>query len=205
MQHRPQAHLSTPTTPLAGVNSSSIPAKRTESIPYAEAEQRREEVEEREIERLMHETRLWRIANSAHWVAWGIVQAKVTDMNEEVEVTKGNHSKPSLAVTPIIDDKTPVQSPAPYSTSDPLSPEVAQLSQSVEDQQPERLNPEAVAEGESVPQDVEDEEEEEGGFDYLGYAQERAMFFWGDLLCLKFIGEESLPREVLQKVKIVDY
>ena len=35
---------------------------------------------EEEAGRLMAETRLWRLANSAQWVAWGIVQAQVPGM-----------------------------------------------------------------------------------------------------------------------------
>ncbi|KOS20757.1 Choline kinase [Escovopsis weberi] len=40
-------------------------------------ERAREEQSDRQVEELMEETKLWRPANSAHWVAWGIVQAKV--------------------------------------------------------------------------------------------------------------------------------
>lgn len=42
-------------------------------------------------------------------------------------------------------------------------------------------------------------------FDYLGYAQERALFFWGDILQLGLVQREELPAEVLRKVKIVPY
>ncbi|CAK7229930.1 hypothetical protein SBRCBS47491_007416 [Sporothrix bragantina] len=44
---------------------------------WIEEERRREELLERQVDELMEETRLWRAANSAMWVAWGIVQAKV--------------------------------------------------------------------------------------------------------------------------------
>lgn len=44
---------------------------------WVEEETRREELLERQVDELMKETRLWRAANSAMWVAWGIVQAKV--------------------------------------------------------------------------------------------------------------------------------
>ncbi|ERS99550.1 hypothetical protein HMPREF1624_04755 [Sporothrix schenckii ATCC 58251] len=44
---------------------------------WMEEERRREELLERQVDELMEETRLWRAANSAMWVAWGIVQAKV--------------------------------------------------------------------------------------------------------------------------------
>jgi choline kinase len=44
---------------------------------WKEEEARRDEEAEARVKELMEETRLWRIANSAQWVAWGIVQAKV--------------------------------------------------------------------------------------------------------------------------------
>ncbi|KAL2269021.1 hypothetical protein VTJ83DRAFT_3867 [Remersonia thermophila] len=47
---------------------------------WKEAEQRRAEEVERRIKALADEARLWRTANSAQWIAWGIVQAKVPGM-----------------------------------------------------------------------------------------------------------------------------
>lgn len=44
---------------------------------WREEEKRRDEDVERQVDALMEETRLWRVANSAMWVAWGIMQAKI--------------------------------------------------------------------------------------------------------------------------------
>ena len=44
---------------------------------WKEEERRTEEEREGKIAALLEETRLWRTANSAQWVAWGIVQAKI--------------------------------------------------------------------------------------------------------------------------------
>ncbi|KAI1365389.1 kinase-like domain-containing protein [Xylaria arbuscula] len=47
-------------------------------------------------------------------------------------------------------------------------------------------------------------EEEEGdphAFDYLGYAQERAMFFWGDCVALGLVKLEELPERVRNNSK----
>ena len=52
---------------------------------YDAEEAAREESVKKEVDRLMKETRLWRVANSAQWVAWGIVQAKVPGMEEALE------------------------------------------------------------------------------------------------------------------------
>ncbi|KAK0717177.1 kinase-like domain-containing protein, partial [Lasiosphaeria miniovina] len=44
---------------------------------WKEEERKREEILEGRLKELLEETRLWRVANSAQWVAWGLVQAKV--------------------------------------------------------------------------------------------------------------------------------
>jgi choline kinase len=52
---------------------------------WKEEERKREEAAEREVGRLLEETRLWRVANSAQWVAWGLVQATVPGLEGEGE------------------------------------------------------------------------------------------------------------------------
>jgi choline kinase len=49
---------------------------------WKEEERKREEQAEGKVRALMEETRLWRTANSAQWVAWGIVQAKITGVDD---------------------------------------------------------------------------------------------------------------------------
>ncbi|KAI9370980.1 kinase-like domain-containing protein [Aspergillus egyptiacus] len=102
---------------------------------------------EAETEFLVQQTRLWRVLNSAQWVAWGIVQAKVPGMD-------GN-----------------------------------------EDEEPPSTPP--------IDSDVDESDE----FDYLAYAQDRAVFFWADLVSLGFIQLEQLPRPLAEKVesRIIDY
>lgn len=55
--------------------------------------------------------------------------------------------------------------------------------------------------------DFEEEEdnEDDGEFDYLAYAQDRAIFFWGDALQLGIVKREDLPSALLQRIKIVEY
>ncbi|KAI1806967.1 kinase-like protein [Daldinia bambusicola] len=117
---------------------------------WKEEERRREEQAEMQVEALMEETRIWRIANSAHWVAWGIMQAKI----------------------PGFDDNT---------TDDVVG----------------AVQPTAIA----APEEEVDEAEE---FDYLAYAQDRAMFFLGDCVKLGLITEEDLPQEIRGKLKYVE-
>ena len=49
--------------------------------------------------------------------------------------------------------------------------------------------------------------DEEDGFDYLAYAQDRAMFFWSDLLALNLINPDELPPPMVEHIRarIVDY
>ena len=158
---------------------------RAPPAQVAEEEQQRDEALESEIKRLANETRMWRVANSAQWVAWGIVQAKVSGMDEALEAQKSE--RPKAEGTTIHNG---------HLASDPLDPEMGALAQGARDKRPESR---------AVENQEEEEEEEEEEFDYLGYAQERAMFFWGDVLQLGIVKKEELPRELLEKVKVVEY
>lgn len=196
VQHRPpilsRPALSPITAPSTGPSSSISSFMLDSRAPpggYAEEESRRDQAMETEIERLRLETRMWRVANSAQWVAWGILQAKVPGMDEALEAQKGGE------VTPKSRDPVAARSQE-HIDSDPLRPEMAALAQDASDKRPESR--------EAVDEKTGDEEEEEE-FDYLAYAQERAMFFWGDILQLGIMKKEDLPEELLQKVKFVEY
>lgn len=130
---------------------------------YAEDEVRREQDTERQIDALLKEVKIWRVANSAQWVAWGIVQAKV----------------------PELDSKS-------------LEAAVAEM-----DKMPEGHVAEALQDGETA-KEAELLEEEEDHFDYLAYAQDRARFFWGDIVGLGLVKKEELPEELAKSLKIVD-
>ncbi|KAM0799678.1 kinase-like domain-containing protein [Usnea florida] len=190
VQHRPPTQTRPSISPLPEASqgpSSSISTFMLDSrAPMAqiEEEKRQEEMVEREVKKLVRETRLWRIANSAQWVAWGIVQAKVPGMDEALEAQKCG--------TPKSED-TIIQAQEKHLGSDPSSPESREHVQNLREEGPEGR------------EESPEEGHEEGEFDYLGYAQERAMFFWGDILQLGIVKEEDLPEELLQKVKIVKY
>ena len=120
----------------------SLPAPSSGSS-LAEQENVDESVD-REVQYLMRQTRLWRVFNSAQWVAWGIVQAKV----------------------PGVDPPREADTSSPSQQQEELSLEVG-----------------------------EDE------FDYISYAQDRAFFFWADLLSMGLVREEELPPDVLPHIK----
>ncbi|KAL8807671.1 MAG: hypothetical protein Q9200_004571 [Gallowayella weberi] len=158
---------------------------RAPPAQIAEEEKSREEATENEIQRLAHEVRIWRPANSAQWVAWGIVQAKVEGMDEALKARKRAGSDRRA------DEKT-------NATRGSEVPSSVGAIGAIDATDKEREEDEGAASDGAV---------EDGGdeFDYLGYAQERAMFFWGDVLQMGLIGEEELPEEVRKRVKVVEY
>jgi choline kinase len=82
---------STASTPMTGpiASSSSIADfmldARAPPGGWSAAERAREEQSEQRVQELITETRLWRPLNSAFWIAWGIVQAKVPGLQVEGE------------------------------------------------------------------------------------------------------------------------
>ncbi len=148
---------------------------------------------ERQIDDLILDAKLWRGMCSAHWVAWGIVQAKVPEM----EVPKPRESKTDRLIGKVKAHLKPL--------SDPLDEEVLAKQQEAMMDRPEGRE---IEESHREGDDDEDEEEKEGEneeFDYLAYAQDRAMFFWGDCLQLGLVQKEELPEELLGKVKTLTY
>lgn len=54
---------------------------------------------------------------------------------------------------------------------------------------------------------VDEGADEEGDFDYLAYSQDRAMFFWSDLLALNLVKAEELPAPLVEHIRsrLVEY
>lgn len=166
VDHRPQYPLagSTPRlTPLDSPAASSQPATATSSIvdfmldargsssqSLVEEERAREEKSDGVVQELVEETMLWRGANSAQWVAWGIIQAKMGAAAAE----GGEHGE---------------------------------------------------EEGAGKEQNGSEGEEGAGEheFDYLSYAQDRALLFLGDCLRMGIVTREELGG-VADLVKIAE-
>lgn len=145
---------------------------------------------DQEMEALIRDAKVWRGMCSAHWVAWGIVQAKVPEMEEQ----KPRQSKTGKLIGKVKARLKPL--------SDPLSADVLSKQQESKLDRPEgREIEESHKEGDGDGGDEQGNEE----FDYLAYAQDRAMFFWGDCLQLGLVKEEELPTDVLAKVKTLTY
>lgn len=148
------------------LDSRAPPGSTSQSYNYAEEEEQRLKATEQEVERLREEARVWRVANTAQWVAWGIVQAKLPELDAEAERDVKEDSEEGNGVL----------------GSDKLEP---------------------VYEAKAKEMAIEEEEEDE--FDYLAYAQERAMFFWGDVVGLGIVKKEELPEGLWERCKVVDY
>ena len=165
VDHRPQfphagstprlTPLDTPApAPSQSTSSSSIvdfmlDARGSGYRDLAEEDKARDEKSDAAVMQLREETRLWRAANSAQWVAWGIVQANMGAASAH-EAGEGQHN------------------------------------------------------GNGNGSETEEGTSGEGEFDYLSYAQDRAMFFLGDCLQLGLVTAEELG-DVKDKVKIVEY
>lgn len=165
VDHRPQfphsnstpnlTPLATPTLHTAASSSSIVEFMLDARVPpggWKEEEKRQQDQAEARVKELLDETLLWQIANSAQWVAWGIVQAKIPGFDGADE-------------SGFAEEVTAEEPGAAVNTT----------------------------------------EEEEPEFDYLGYAQERAFFFWGDCVAMGLIKKEELPEELQSRLKIVNY
>jgi choline kinase len=153
---------------------------------YEEREAAAEAKIEEEAKRLMAETKLWRLANSALWIAWGIVQAHVPDMPDFEKQGRETDAEEAAA--------KPSQCGKGSKEAEEL--ESVTLEMRVAAEKEEEFDEEAAE------QQGEEEEEE---FDYLAYAQERAMFAWGDAIQLGVVQLEDLPEQLRKAIKVVEY
>lgn len=172
---------------------------RAPRVPYTEDEKDREEAIKKEIERLLKETRLWRVANSAQWVAWGIVQAKVDGMDEALMAIRA--SKKGLARR--IVEKIAHRATKGHQANDGTEPNAADSNAEDTDAEVDAELEEAKTNPEPPHPPHEHDTDDEAGFDYLAYAQDRALFFWGDLLEMGLVKEEDLPDAVVRAAKRV--
>ncbi|KEF56287.1 uncharacterized protein A1O9_07868 [Exophiala aquamarina CBS 119918] len=214
------------------------------AMDYDVEERAREKAQEEEIQRLLRETRLWRLANSAMWVAWGIVQAKVPELDEKEEsktqraksivegvvdkvkgLTMGGGSKDTAEAG---DDKVEHHAAAVTAQSDPLTDEDKRLQEQSKNDRPEgRAQEESHRQGggrrddaharEAQPEEetttststdtptTDEPEEETEEYDYLAYAHDRALFFWGDCVQMGIVKEEDLPESLRRSIKVVPF
>jgi choline kinase len=112
-------------------------------------------------------------------VAWGIVQAKIPGL----EAALASSSQPHHI------DEADSNSDDNDGEQTPTAPQPADPTLSASDTAAEQVKQEVAA------AEAADE------FDYLAYAQDRAFFFWADMLSLGLVREEDFPAGVLEHVK----
>ncbi|KAJ5204823.1 uncharacterized protein N7498_005702 [Penicillium cinerascens] len=166
LTHRPIAAGGSASPAIHGRHATAITPLDLDGTPDGPISQQAQSFEEElevRVRDLMRQTRLWRVMNSAQWVAWGIVQAKAPGMEEGIAEM--------------------------IAASNPKNGHI------------ENGN------GEAKKPAVDADVDEEDGFDYLAYAQDRALFFWSDLLSLNLVNPEELPAPMVEHIRarIVDY
>lgn len=166
------------------------------AMGYDEEEKAREEQVERDIKSLLLETRLWRMANAAFWITWGIVQANIPELDDPPK-----KSKTERIVSALERARDHL-----YAQSDPLDQDVKELQEASKHDRPEtRSQEDAHNEGDNHSKEDGTEEEEVEEFDYLAYSQDRAMLFWGDCLQMGVVKKEDLPESLIKQIKWVKY
>lgn len=141
------------------------------------------------------------MASSAFWIAWGIVQAIVPGM-PELDGEEDEKSAPVGAEAGVLESAT-------KEVRDEAAAEEHEGEKHGEVRFHGARTPylfflvDGSVDGNARADDGQAEEEEE--FDYLGYTQERALFFWGDAIRMGIVKAEELPEEVRSRVKTVEY
>ncbi|KAE9982805.1 hypothetical protein EG327_005747 [Venturia inaequalis] len=144
-------------------------------VPIEKEDEEHDGAVEKEVARLIHESQIWRLANSAQWVMWGVMQAKIEGLPDFGDETQ-TASVAAGQLTTLPEDSVIL--------SDANAPG---------EQTPQSSKP-------TPAEDVKDEDEE---FDYLAYTFERVMFFWGDAVELGLVKLEELSKNVQENIKVV--
>jgi choline kinase len=160
---------------------------------YQEQEAQAERQIEEETRRLLAETKLWRLACSAMWVAWGIVQAHVPGLPDFTAEENKANVNPSQEAAELDSATAEVRAEAEAEEKGAgivgeKMAEQAQENKTQAEQDTDLFKP-------------QDEEE----FDYLAYANDRAMFVWGDAIRMGIVKAEEVPEELRKRVKLVEY
>ncbi|KAI9834016.1 MAG: hypothetical protein M1826_005921 [Phylliscum demangeonii] len=149
----------------------------------AEEDGQRARALDQQVERLLRETRLWRAANSAQWVAWGVVQACLPEAEAEADGDADGDADADAEAAVALDKR-----PEGH-----LAAALAAASAAVAPAGHAETEPELERETATA------------GFDYLAYAHDRALFFWGDVIALGVVARHELPPGLVARAKYVDY
>lgn len=158
---------------------------------WKEEDKRREEAADAQVHALLEETRLWRPANSAQWVAWGIVQAKLPDLAEEMAREKKEKGEGEAKTQGEMDVQNGAAGVVPAAEAAATSVSGREVT--------------SAAEAAAAAAEREEDSGEGDEFDYLAYTRERALFFLGDCVLMGLVKLEDIPEGVRAQLKFVDY
>jgi choline kinase len=171
---------------------------------------REEELRQREVQKEVHyllwEAGLWRMANSAQWIMWGVMQANIPGLPAHLggqEYSESPQLKQlQLPDSGFVDGDT--DSARVQGAGQRLLPTVQVTGNGVVNggggARPERLVEDVKGKGPEGSIGTDDND-----FDYLRYSRERAMFFWGDAVKLGIVEMEELPEYLRDEIRIVEY
>ena len=198
-------------SPLTTLAAMKLEARVPPTTSYDEEEKAREDAMEKQVDRLMADARLWRVACSAQWVAWGIVQATVTGTEEALEAKSGavaRDTEQEKAGQEKEKENVPPTKQADFlsaGSANKLNDAATTEEVQKAELRLEQTRPPHDHNIEHEEKQPGDDEEEEEGFDYLAYAQDRALLFWGDLLEMGLVSETDLPADVVKRAKRIPY
>lgn len=173
---------------------------------YQEQEAAAERQIEEETRRLLAETKLWRLANSAMWVAWGIVQAHVPGLPDFDALDKQANAdayanNPSGAAAELDSATAEIRAEAGAEGGPEEKSGAGIVSEKTATEEGATQGNMTQAEQDADLFKPQDEEE----FDYLAYANDRAMFVWGDAMRMGIVSPEEVPEELRSRAKVVEY
>ena len=148
---------------------------------------------------LMRETRLWRPANTAQWVAWGIVQATIPELADDGGSEFDHHQPGKLERG--FGPELRADSESESGSGSESETEIDKSMKLEKHGNVASVKASGTSRGEAATQStatcVTD-------FDYLSYARDRALLFWGDLVAFGIVDEKELPVEVRERMKTVE-
>ncbi|KAI4947935.1 hypothetical protein J4E86_008452 [Alternaria arbusti] len=173
---------------------------------YQEQEAAAERQIEEETRRLLAETKLWRLANSAMWVAWGIVQAHVPGLPDFDALDKqanadASTNNPSGSAAELDSATAEIRAEAGAEGGSEEKTGAGIVSEKTATEEGATQGNMTQAEQDADLFKPQDEEE----FDYLAYANDRAMFVWGDAMRMGIVSPEEVPEELRSRAKVVEY
>lgn len=144
------------------------------------------------------------------WVAWGIVQAHVPglpdfdalDKQANADAFSANPSG-SAAELDSATAEIRAEAGAEGGSEEKTGAGIASSENMTVEERAAALEGQNKSQAEQDADLFKPQDEEE--FDYLAYANDRAMFVWGDAMRMGIVAPEEVPEELRSRAKVVEY